>query len=126
MKLKLQLFTLSLFGIFACNLTKNDDFRTGGPCEYTTEPFKARILLIEKDSIREDSTFRVNNIVHIQQIEGIIPENTLNEFYDSEFDDAFIRRNKLKEGKVLTGKVKRITKGTCKPYYIWFDQAFSR
>lgn len=110
--------------------SSNEDFKTGGPCKYKVSNFKAEVVEIIvtpggiKDSIKGDKDLHT---VYLNYTGGnFTGPRTLNEIYRTQFDAAFISRNKIHKGLVLTGKAKEIVEGTCKPYIVWFDQHFSK
>lgn len=132
----LSFFVLALvISVASCNTSQNVSEsngvrQKGGPCKYQISPFKVEIAEIIitpsgiKDSIRGDKDLHT---IYLNYLEGAYQgPQTLNEIYQTDFDSAFVSRNKLVKGTVLTGKAKTITQGTCKPYVVWFDRHFSK
>lgn len=131
-----RLFQYSVFiviatGLWACASSGggvSGDVKDGGPCKYEIHPFKVQIVQVEK--LEADATDSVSTkdiyAIHLMNIGGYTGPKTLNEIYRTDFDSSFVARNKLTEGKVLTGRVKELVQGTCKPYLYWFDKPFSK
>ena len=111
--IKLFIFATLLSALSTCNQVskKNPkDHVTGGPCTYSSAPFETAVLMVTPD---KDSLYTVT----IKPFDGYHDDRmTLNQITNAKINAAYIQKNDIKPGRVIKGKLSKITKGTCTPW----------
>lgn len=123
--------------MFACSSSDGPtpiiDPVDGGPCNYDTLQFTARVTSIEPMSADEYSNTEVSDekltpYFHVQLSFNTsslsVESQYLEDFVSPLIDSAFLARNGIGFGTELSGTILEITKGSCIPYTISFDKEF--
>ncbi len=92
-------------------------FISGGPCTYTTTAFEATISSIRQVQAPDIDHHTDTYEVELRFSDGASSKKPqlLNDLIDIPVDSTFLAKNGYEPGAPVTGKVHKITKGTCTP-----------
>jgi hypothetical protein len=105
----------------------NERIPAGGPCRYTTQPFRFTVVSIEKDTSGAPAYLPDSLLpVRIRLCCDLRHSDTffLSSINNKTITVAMARGNRIIPGSTIEGKVDLITSGTCTPEIYVFDQAF--
>jgi hypothetical protein len=122
----LRLFFISVsLVISSCGHHSNRDHGTitdGGPCDYDSARFEAKVIDITAvESRTTDSVYKVK--VSINNKHKLYNRDTifLNHMTSDEINSAYLRKQHIELGKVITGMAFYRLTGTCTPEIYRFD-----